>query len=174
MTDARQDQPQAQARGVAGELLDTVREISRRLEATGKYAKRTRHLAWTLAVSVALDLLLSGLFGLLLYGQAATNRAVHNAQLHVCGVERQLWEHVLDISAAPPHETPAARAARLARLRQFRSYVETQLGPRNCAALGAVRSHPAAIWHAGQILGKGDDHDFGPWPAPRHRQGALP
>ena len=45
-----------------------------------------------------------------------------------------LWTHLVAISAPPPHETAAARAAREALVRQFLGYVHQVFAPRDCTA----------------------------------------
>ena len=45
-----------------------------------------------------------------------------------------LWTHLVSISAPPPHETAAQKAARETRIRQFLGYVRQVFAPRNCKA----------------------------------------
>ena len=43
-----------------------------------------------------------------------------------------LWTHLVAISTPPPHETPAQRATRAQRTRQFLAYVRKVFAPRDC------------------------------------------
>jgi hypothetical protein len=45
-----------------------------------------------------------------------------------------LWTHLVAISAPPPHETPAQKAARAKTVREFLAYVRQVFKARDCAA----------------------------------------
>lgn len=51
-----------------------------------------------------------------------------------------LWDHIIAVAHAPPHETPAARAQRLAGLRAFGAFVHKVFAPRNCHAPFSIRN----------------------------------
>ena len=48
-----------------------------------------------------------------------------------------LWTHLVTISAPPPHETAAQKAARAKTVRAFLAYVRTVFKPRDCTASSA-------------------------------------
>ena len=45
-----------------------------------------------------------------------------------------LWSHLVTISAPPPHETAAQKAARAKTVRAFLAYVRKVFAPRDCTA----------------------------------------
>lgn len=103
---------------------------------------RSRRTTRLLAVSVVLDVMLS-LFALYLArAQYDVTHAIRGSQLASCTIgnhfragQVQLWDHVIAVSTAPPHESSAARAARLAKLAAFHAYVGHQFAPVNCTQL---------------------------------------
>lgn len=48
-----------------------------------------------------------------------------------------LWNHLVVISAPPPHETAAQKAARAKTVRAFLAYVRKVFAPRDCTASSA-------------------------------------
>jgi hypothetical protein len=44
-----------------------------------------------------------------------------------------LWTHLIEISAPPPHETAAQKAARAKLIAGFLAYVRQVFAPRDCA-----------------------------------------
>ena len=70
-------------------------------------------------------------------GQIASRASV--VQLCRAGNESRaqqvtLWAHLVEISAPPPHETAAQKAARAKLTRQFLGYIYKVFAPRNCTA----------------------------------------
>jgi hypothetical protein len=118
-------------------------------------ARSKRTVRW-LIVSVALDVTLSVAVLLLSFhqggiqrqlhatqgAQAALIRQQHESQLAGCAQantfragQLTVWHHVISISTAPPHETAAQKAARLARLAEFRVFVGRQYRQISCTRL---------------------------------------
>lgn len=48
--------------------------------------------------------------------------------------QEALWEHIVAISAAPPHQTPAQARRRQAVIAAFLAYVRQAFAPRDCTA----------------------------------------
>jgi hypothetical protein len=99
-----------------------------------------------LAVSVALDILLSvglGVLGKVAY-DAAQKATVSSSQTRINCLasnqtrlqSQQLWAFVLSFPP-PVNETPAARQQRLASTAKFKTYIKTIFAPRNCNATTA-------------------------------------
>jgi len=136
----------AEALSIARQLRDLIAEILDRLTDAVKYGKRTRVMSWGLVASVILDVGLSVLTVRLYVGQAHVSDDIHASQLHACAIgndfragQRQLWDHVIAVSTAPPGETAAQRQARLAKLAAFRLYIGRQFRPVKCKSLYGPR-----------------------------------
>ena len=132
----------AEALSIAKELRELIKAILEKLTDAVKYGRRTRLMSWGLALSVVLDVGLTVITGAVLIHEAHTSQAIHRSQLEACAIgngfragQRQLWDHVIAVSAAPPGETRAEREARLARLAAFRVYIGRQFRPVNCGRL---------------------------------------
>jgi hypothetical protein len=111
------------------------------------YGQRSRRLIIGLAVSIVLDVLLSAAVGLLAIQAVSTSNRANEAnslasrnaqnQLITCqagnesrAAQVQLWNYVLDLAARNPNQSPD----QVERLKQFRAYLTTALGPRDCTA----------------------------------------
>lgn len=132
----------ARAIETAGALSGVLGDLSARLAALSAYGKRSRRVIWLLAVSVVLDITLSAVTVILALGLAGTDHAIRRSQLSACEAgngfragQVALWDHIIAVSSAPPHETPAQREARLARLAAFRAYIAAQFRPADCTRL---------------------------------------
>ena len=114
-----------------------------------RYGARNRHLIWALAVSLALDLILTAA---VIFGQVQLDRnkatigAVHAAQISACQTgnrlraeQRALWGHVIAISQPPPHETPVQRRKREKTLTQFAAYVKRVFPTLDCTSVYRIR-----------------------------------
>jgi hypothetical protein len=103
---------------------------------------RNRRQIRLIAVSVAVDIVLSVTCVFLAVSQARVSHQIHVSQLTSCRIgddfragQVRLWDHVIAVSKAPPGETAAAREARLAKLAAFRAYVRAEFRPVNCSRL---------------------------------------
>lgn len=104
-------------------------------------AKAKKH-ARLLAVSLAVDMILTVGAFLLAGHQAGITDAIHQSQLQACAIgndfrarQAQVLDHFIGQSTAPPGETPAQRTVRLARLADARAYVARAYHPVDCTAL---------------------------------------
>lgn len=130
----------------AGRLATAMDVLSKKLESLQLFGKRNRTFIRILAVSVALDLLLS--FGLIVSvdranaAAAAAKRASSaaavskEANFQTCVssnaarlVQVQLWDYVLNL---PPSPDRAATPEQQAQVEQFRIYVHTAFAQREC------------------------------------------
>ncbi len=132
----------AEALSIAKQLRDLISQILERLADAVKYGKQTRRISWFLGVSLAFDIGLSVVTGAVLIHEAHNSQAIRRSQLQACAIgngfragQRQLWDHVIAVSAAPPGETRAQREARLAKLAAFRVYIGRQFHPVDCVKL---------------------------------------
>lgn len=99
---------------------------------------RLRRNGRILAVSLALDIVLSVVCLFLAVSQAGVSRSIHQSQLNACAIgnkfratQAQVWEHVLAFSTAPPGETAAQRAKR----QDFQVYLNGKFHAVDCTAL---------------------------------------
>ena len=135
---------------IAEQTAETQRKIVTAQTAIVTTQRRIRRFARWLAVSVAVDIVLSVSLIFVVGHQVSLTHSIHNSQLAACGIgnrfrvsEAQVWEHFIATSVAPPGETPAQRAARLARLADARTYIRAHYQPVNCTALyGEAGSKP--------------------------------
>jgi len=122
-----------------GALADEMRSLS-------DYGHRSRTLIWGLVVSLALDVVLSVILGIVaLQASDASHRATEatsvsaqnalNAKV-TCEVgnesrrlQIQLWTYVLDLSSTDPSQTPQQKQ----QVAQFREYIKHVYSPRDCA-----------------------------------------
>ena len=125
------------ARAIA--IAEKAAETQKAIVAQQGRSKRNIRL---IAVSVVLDVALSAGIGVLAVSQIHVSEQIHASQLQACGIgndfrarQVRLWDHVLAISKAPPGETSAERAVRLAKLAAFRGYVAAQFRPVDCISL---------------------------------------
>jgi hypothetical protein len=127
------------------------------------YGRRNRHIIWFVAVSLLVDITVTGVTLLLfhyqsdisrqLHAQEVTQAAIirqqaaiiaaqHRSQLNGCALgntfrsrQQGLWDHFIAVSAIPPGETPAQRKARLERLASARAYVASAYMQIDCRKL---------------------------------------
>ena len=128
--------------GIAEKAQETQGEIVRTQRRIVAQQGRQRHFAYALAVSLVVDIALSVFLIRLDVGQVHVSQAIRRSQFAGCAIGNEfragqvrLWDHVIVVSAVPPHETAAQREKRLARLESFRAYVAAQFRPVNCARL---------------------------------------
>jgi hypothetical protein len=137
--------PVATAQGLTDALTGMAGELNR----LGAYGKRNRRLIWFTIVSLAVDVALTVVVGLLAVQShhasvtaqhaSASNLALCQAGNTARAQNRELWDHLIQesLTSAPrPGETPAQRAQAKKELDGLRSYVNTIFGSRNCSALG--------------------------------------
>jgi flagellar basal body-associated protein FliL len=115
--------------------------------------KRSRHLIWTLAVSLALDVLLSMFLAIVAVqahhasdkATSATSAAAVNQQTQITTckasnasrqVASQLWYYLLDAIDADPNETAQAKA----QVKVFRMHVNQAYAQRDCSAKALAHS----------------------------------
>jgi hypothetical protein len=114
------------------------------------FGQRNRHFIWGLAVSLALDVVLSIAVAILAVSASnATSLANQNkqAQLVTCkagnetrAANIQLWAYVLDLAnATNPTPTPQ----QVEGIRQFKIYLAQVYAPRDCDSPTSVKPLPA-------------------------------
>lgn len=123
-----------------GSLASDVRALS-------DYGHRNRALIWGLAISLALDVVLSIGFGFVaLQANSASHRATEATSaaaqnrlnaLVTCQssnearrVSRQMWTYVLDVMT---ENNPSPSAEQLRQVRTFRAYLATVYADRDCS-----------------------------------------
>jgi hypothetical protein len=140
----------AKALALAATLSATLGEIGRRLDAYSAFGRRSRRIIIALAVSFALDIILTVVLGIVAFqthGAAAVNteqgRELHAAQLMACANgnvfrdnQTTIWrDFIVIITRAETGQTPAqvAKSEKLAS--QFLAYVATVNHPVDCTVL---------------------------------------
>ena len=135
--------PVATAQGLTGALEVMAAELGK----LSAYTHRTRRMTWGLAISLALDLILTvAIAGLAYQAHDASDAAAvaRNATVISCqqtnvarGQSLQLWDFLLNLSAAsqPANETPAQKAAGEKLLATLRAKVSATFAPRDCQKL---------------------------------------
>jgi hypothetical protein len=108
----------------------------------GRLRKYGRHNRWFVVVDVVLTVVLALTGGLAVHSAQVASQA-SKAQLALCqagNVARAqqivLWDHLLSVAKAPPHETAAQREQRLKTVGAFRAYVHRVFRSRDCSKLG--------------------------------------
>jgi hypothetical protein len=140
----------SRALALASALSEALGEITRRLSEYSAFGRRSRQVIIALAVSFALDIVLTvalGLTALSAHGTANANdhlvQALHASQLTSCASgnvfradQDTIWRDFISLIAKPSPGETAAQAARTARLAaQFLAYIATVNHPVNCTAL---------------------------------------
>src|SRR5262249_29785630 len=101
-------------------LVEAIREgLEANTEALNSVRRWKQRVARWAAAAVAVAVLACAGFGYALY-------QIHQSQLDACAIgngfraqQVRLWNHLVDISQPPPHETPAERQARKKLATQF-------------------------------------------------------
>jgi hypothetical protein len=139
----------AEMAALANRAIETAEKVSdTQASIVRQQARSRRTLRWLFA-SVAVDLALSVAMVSLAIAQAHVSAAqarvsaqIHQSQLNACAIgndfragQVRLWDHVIAVSSAPPHETAAERKARLAKVARFRTYVAGHFRPVDCKSL---------------------------------------
>jgi hypothetical protein len=140
---AADDAPRGGSIAALAERAITIAEdATRTQEKIVAQQGRLRRNGRILAVSLATDIVLSVVCLFLALNQAGVSHSIHQSQLAACAIgnqfratQTQVWEHVLGFSTAPPGETAAQRAKRLAILKAFQAYLTSQFRPVDCTAL---------------------------------------
>lgn len=134
----------------AASLEESMRELTSEMGSLREYGHQNRRLIWALAVSLAIDLVLSVVLGFVAVQASnasrqateATSAAAQNRQnaLVTCQsgnearqASRQLWTYVLDLSSQNPNQTPAEAK----QIVQFRAYIATVYADRDCSNLAS-------------------------------------
>jgi hypothetical protein len=147
----------AKALALVKALGETLAEIGRRLEQYSAFGRRSRQIILGLAVSFALDIIITivlGLTALAAHGTAAANAqlvqelhaqqvALHTDQLASCANgntfrsdQDTIWRDFITLITKPAAGEPPAQVAKTNKLAmQFLAYVSTVNHPVNCKAL---------------------------------------
>lgn len=143
MTGAPEDRV-AELTRAANELVGEMRRLNvdsgQQLVTLTRRSSRDRKMIYTLAASLALDLLLTvAIFLVAVRADNASNRAdqVHAQQVATCQnsnearrVQVQLWDYILSLPAPRPRTDEQER-----QLLQFRAYVHRVFAPRDCSRI---------------------------------------
>lgn len=117
------------------QLGQTLDKVAARIETVAGRERRTRHLAWWMIVSFALDIILTVVVTILTISAISQSSAGHRAQLAACAISNQtraeqitLWHYVVELSS----QNPDSNKAQLAR---FEAFVRATFAPVDCARL---------------------------------------
>jgi hypothetical protein len=139
----------ARALALASALSTTLGEIARRLNEYSAFGRRSRRIIIALAVSFALDIILTVVLGYTAFqahstadGNARLTQQMHVAQLQSCdgtnkfrAAQDVIWEKFISLATQPAPGEPKAQAERAARIgAQFLAYVKKADTPINCTA----------------------------------------
>jgi hypothetical protein len=140
----------ARALALANALSKTLTAITERLDQYSAFGRRSRKIITALAVSFALDIILTIVLGLTAFsahGTASANaqlvQELHAAQLTSCangnqfrGDQDVIWRDFIGLITKPAAGESPAQVAKTGKLAaQFLAYVATVNHPVNCAAL---------------------------------------
>lgn len=125
------------------DIIDRADALDRKIAASDdmaallRYGHASRNLIHWLAVSIALDIMLSLALGWVAIGaqqtaNQASSLAARSYQACLAGndfraTELQLWNYILDLPPTAPR-TPDQQAQQV----QFRTYIDRQFAPRKC------------------------------------------
>lgn len=135
--------PQNPAIAAATRLQESVVDLKQEIVGLQQYGQRNRHLIVGLAISLALDVLLT--IGVIIAAITANNAgAVADAnrqnQFDTCNASNQtrqasrnLWNYVLDtVEKNPQNQTPD----RQKQIAEFRAYMQDAYADRDCSHIG--------------------------------------
>lgn len=137
----------------AASLEKSMNRLGEKITGLTKYGKRSRHLIVALACSLAFDILLSAMLGLVaLSAKHASERATvatsaartaHNGLVLTCQAgnearktEIQLWDYVITLSADQPPPPGQTVAQHQQVIDQFLNHLHTVFAPRDCSKVG--------------------------------------
>lgn len=120
-------------------MLDRLEQLGTQLDGVADKlgevdvaATRTKHLAWGLAVSFGLDIVLTIVVTILTIGALSQSSSIHASQLAACAIsnqtraeERTLWGYLVSVS----EESPSANKGELVKFQQF---VNKTFSPLDC------------------------------------------
>jgi hypothetical protein len=116
------------------ELTDKLDEVASKLATVAGRERRTRQLAWALAGSFVLDIILTVVVAILTVSAIHQGSSVHQSQLATCAIsnqtradERQLWSYLFELSGKGAADNPQAK--------KFLVFVDKTFAPLNCSAL---------------------------------------
>lgn len=129
----------------AEQLEHSMTALASDVRGLSAYGHRNRAMIWGLVISLAIDLVLSVILGVVAVQASSASRAAteatsasaqnrQNAQV-TCEVgnesrrlQTQLWTYVLDLTSKAPNPTPAQKQ----QVAQFRAYINQVYAPRDC------------------------------------------
>ncbi|MET9262422.1 hypothetical protein [Amycolatopsis sp. NPDC004079] len=136
-------EPQNPAIAAASRLQESVVDLKEEISGLRTYGRRNRHLIVGLAISLALDVLLTiGVIIAAVTANRAGDLAAANRQTQIdtCtasndtrNASRNLWNYVLDTVAKSPENATAERKQHIA---EFRTYMQTAYADRDCSQIG--------------------------------------
>lgn len=118
----------ARALDLAEKVQDNQKGIVETQKGIVAQQARSKWQIRVVALSLVFDLLITG--GLIFINH---QRCLQANDFRAGQIK--LWDHILAVSPAPPHETAAERKARLATVASFRVYIATQFRPVTCSVL---------------------------------------
>lgn len=116
------------------ELTGKLDTVASKLATVAGRERRTRQLAWALAGSFVLDIVLTVVVAILTVSAIDQGSSVHKSQLATCAIsnqtradERQLWSYLFELSGPGASKNPQAK--------KFLVFVDKTFAPLNCSAL---------------------------------------
>jgi len=136
--------------GTAQNLTQALTKMSERLDAAVARERRTRRIAWGLAVSVLVDVVFTVVVTLIAIQAHHASTAASNASMRaqhasasnlaLCRASNvarhqqiELWDFLLQLAHGP--ETPQQKR----NINAFRMHLDAIFAPRDCTALGKKR-----------------------------------
>lgn len=142
MMEPHSDDDRARTFAAADRLNDSMSELGAEIQALRNYGRRNRRYIAGLAISLALDIILSVVVAFVAVTAAQANDLAtqnHNTQVATCESSNQsrlvtvnLWNYILD-SASKNN----ADAAKLKQIQDFRAYMQKAYAQRDCSLIGS-------------------------------------
>jgi hypothetical protein len=116
-----------------GALTTELGRVAERLDSVASREKRTRRLSWVLAISFALDIILTVVVALLTVSAVNQASSIKSSQLAACAIgnatradERALWGYLVQLSDKNPGTNQSE-------LQKFDAFVNKTFAPVNCS-----------------------------------------
>ena len=113
-------------------MSKTLEKVAKRIEAVAGRERQTRRLAWMLAASFALDIILTVVVTVLSVNALSQANAIHQSQLAACTVSNttraqqiELWEFLFKLAGPKTASNPQDQA--------LLKFVKKTFAPVNCA-----------------------------------------
>jgi hypothetical protein len=126
----------------ANRLNDSMSELGTEIQALRNYGRRNRRYIAGLAISLALDIILSVVLAFVAVTATQANDLAtqnHNTQVATCESSNQsrlvtvnLWNYILDSASKNNPD-----AAKLKQIQDFRAYMEKAYAQRDCSLIGS-------------------------------------